>query len=107
MHISLALGYSLWDNRKIITSRQIFIVFAVVIAKALYCQAMRVHGNVRKLVTPDCFLLVTCRCTLPYKQKNEIKPKLLTVLKIRDSKKACLAVVPFLNQRPTFNYLFL
>ena len=69
--------------------------------------AYHVYGNVRKLVTPDCFLLVTCRCTLPYKQRNEIKPKLLTVLKIRDSKQACLAVVPFLNQRPTFNYSFL
>ena len=83
VHSSLVLGYSLWDNRKIITTRQIsfrsdvFIVFAVVIAKALYCQAMRVHGDVLKLVTPDCFILVTCHCTPRYKQKNEIKTKLL------------------------------
>ena len=60
----------------------------MVIAKALYCQAVRVHGNVLKLVTPDCFLLVTCHSTLRYKQKNEIKPKLLTGLKIKDTKKA-------------------
>ena len=48
VHSSLVLGYSLWDNRKIITSRQmfifrsnVFIVFAVAIVKALYYQAMQ------------------------------------------------------------------
>ena len=49
---------------------------------------MIVHVNVLELVTPDDFSLVTCHCALRYKQKPEIKPKLSTVLKIRDSKKA-------------------
>ena len=49
---------------------------------------MIVHVNVRELVTPGGFSLVTCHCTLHYKQKTEIKPKLFTVLKMRDSKKA-------------------
>ena len=49
---------------------------------------MIVHVNIRELITPDGFILVTCHCTLRYKQKTDIKPKLLIVLKIRDSKKA-------------------
>ena len=49
---------------------------------------MIVHVNVLELVTPDGFSLVTCHCALRYKQKTDIKPELLTVLKIRDSKKA-------------------
>ena len=98
MRSSLVLGYSLWDNRKKKSHKHckcsfrwdVFIVFAVeVIAKALYCQAMRVHVNGSELlVNPDGFSLVTCHCTLRYKQKTEIKPKLLTVLKIKASKKA-------------------
>ena len=47
---------------------------------------MIVHVNVRESVTPGGFSLVTC--TLHYKQKAEIKPKLFSVLKMRDSKKA-------------------
>ena len=96
MHSSLVLGYSLWDNRKnnhkygkYLFPSDVFIVFAIdVIDTAPYCQAMRVHVNGRDIVTPDGFSLVTCHCTLRYKQKTKIKPKLLTVLKIRDSKKA-------------------
>ena len=51
---------------------------------------MRVHVNGRDIVTPDGFSLVNCNCTLRYNQKTEIKPKLLTVLKVSDSKKALL-----------------
>ena len=68
-------------------------------------------------VTPDGFSLVTCHCTLRYKQNTDIKPKLLTVLKIRDSKKALPGSCSFLFNlvldlvqvratRPTFNYSF-
>ena len=77
---------------------------------------MTVHVNVRELVTPDGFSLVTCLCTLRFfsKQKTEIKPELLTVLKIRDSKKALTRSCPDLFKlvfnlvqvratRPTFN----
>ena len=49
---------------------------------------MIVHVNVLELVTAGSFTLVTCNCTLRYKQKTDIKPKLLTFLNIRDSKKA-------------------
>ena len=50
---------------------------------ALYWQAMRVV-NGRELVTPDGH----CHCALRYKQKTEIKPKLLTVLKIKRFKES-------------------
>ena len=46
------------------------------------------------MVTPDGFLLVTCHRTLHYKQKTEIKPKLFTDLKMRDSKKALPRTCP-------------
>ena len=49
---------------------------------------MVVHVNVLELVTAGSFTLVTCNCTLRYKQTTDIKPKLFTVLNIRDSKKA-------------------
>ena len=77
---------------------------------------MIVHVNVLELVTPGSFTLVTCNCTLRYKQKTDIKPKLFTVLNIRDSKKAlCPMQLPCFFQlsfklgssqgytRPTFN----
>ena len=56
---------------------------------------MIVHVNVLELITPGSFTLVTCNCTLRYKQKTDIKPKLLTVLNIRDSKKA---LGPFIRE---------
>ena len=77
---------------------------------------MTLHVNIRELVTPDGFSLVTCHCTLRFftRQKIEIKPDLLTVLKIRDSKKALprscpvffklvLNLVQVRATRPTFN----
>ena len=69
---------------------------------------MRIHVNGRELVTPDGFsLVISCHCTLRYKQKTEIKPNLLTVLKIRDSKKALPRSCPVFNHGKTFNHSFL
>ena len=42
---------------------------------------MIVHVNVRELVKPDGFSLVTCHCTLHYKQKTEIKTKIIHCFK--------------------------
>ena len=58
---------------------------------------MRVHVNGRDIVTPDGFSLVTCHNTLTYNQKTEIKPKILTVINRRDTKKLLT---------PSFLFLF-
>ena len=80
---------------------------------------MIVHVNVCESVTPGGFSLVTCHCTLHYKQKTEIKLKLFTVLKMRDSKKALprscpvfffklvLNLVQVSATQPMFNYSLL
>ena len=86
MHSSLVLGYSLWGNRKRITSTanvhfvvDVFIVFAVeVIATAIYCQAMRVHVNGRQLLQMvSHWSLANVRFVI--NKRLKLKPKLLTV----------------------------
>ena len=82
---------------------------------------MIVHVNVLELVTPGSFTLVTCNCTLRYKQKTDIKPKLLTFFKykrFKESKHCVPVALSFFFQvsfklgssqgytRPTFNCSF-
>ena len=81
---------------------------------------MIVHVNVIELVTPGSFTLVTYNCTLRYKRKTDIKPKLLTFFKYKRFKesKHCVPVALFFFQvsfklgssqgytRPTFNCSF-